>query len=147
MALTGSAKFTWFKTFVNEPSIFIFSLSVIVKDLPREVERLTVPGPVTTPMPPLPNRPIGARSTPGLSPMVQAWPMVQPGVAGQTKAPVLNHWLAVGFEIEPLATRSTCWGRWKPEPVPEGSPLLKYGVSYGPVCQKRIVLRRQHAST
>src|SRR5579864_694104 len=111
IALTGSARFTWFKTLVKEPSILIFNLSVIAKDLPREVERLTVPGPVTTPMPPLPNRPIGARSTPGLSPMVQAWPSVQPGVAGQTKALVLNHWFAVGFEIEPLAMRSTCWGR------------------------------------
>jgi hypothetical protein len=50
----GSARFVWFGRFVNEPSIFAVSRSKIVKDLPKPIERLIVPGPSMIPTPAFP---------------------------------------------------------------------------------------------
>src|ERR1035441_9357772 len=144
MAATGSARFTWLNRFVNEASILNLARSLMEKALPRAVFRFTVPGPVTMPMPELPQRPMGARSLAGLSPIVQGCPMLQLEVPGQVNAAGLNHWAAVGFETDPLPMRSGCCGRpIRPEPVPEGSPLLKEGLSNGPLWIRKMLLSRQ----
>lgn len=103
----GSARLVWLVTLVNETPASSLTLSVRLKDLITPSERLEVPGPVRIPTPAVPNRPIGAASRVGLTPIrhCAATRVVNPG---QTNAFGSNHWNQVGFEMLPLAIRSGC---------------------------------------
>src|SRR5262249_15236005 len=100
--------------------------------------QLNEPGPRIIPTPELPNRPSGAGSRPGTTPMLQlnwfapaAWP-------GQTNVPRLSQRSADGSDSAPSPIRS---GRCVPRFgafVPEGSPPLIVGVRYGPDCRVTI---------
>src|ERR1700732_4856680 len=66
----GSARFAWLRTFVKVPSARNLSPSVRAKTLLKPEDRLTVPGPCTSPTPEVPKRPMGFEATP----TVQALP-------------------------------------------------------------------------
>src|SRR6059058_5375543 len=80
-------------------------------------------------------------------PMLQAVPETQPEMPGQAKAAGLIQecafWL-LGTALTP-ETRSGNWSRpsMVPEPVPEGSPPLKNGVTKAPLCSRKMLERRQ----
>ena len=124
----GTPLFRMLKRLANCASYRNATRSVSAKLFPADIENVAVPGPSKMPEPQVPNRPML--------------------LAGIVKAAGLKYCAVVGLLSYPVwpATQSgrNCdTERWLGF-VPEGSdtPLLKYGVSHGPLCNRVMPVTR-----
>src|SRR5579864_9595306 len=83
--LLGSLRLMWLRTLVKVPSALTCKRSVMVNVLLTPAERLTSPGPSTTPFPALPKRPMGSGCGPDPLPVRQGLPSDHVLSPGQLK--------------------------------------------------------------